>query len=138
MTDTIESLRSELAAEREKASGRTQYCLQCENLARQLEAEREKVASRDEVIVQRNNMLNRADAELDRRKGDARTRLHNLCEGIAQDRDGSEFSREEWERIDSENLRLTVALRRIAKNGDIESIAGRIASEVLGVCDDEP
>jgi len=44
--------------------------------------------------------------ELSRRKGDPVTRLHNLCEGIAHDADGSEWSTEEWERIDKENSEL--------------------------------
>lgn len=46
--------------------------------------------------------------ELDaRRKGPSPSeRLHNLCEGIAADADGSEWSREEWERLDVEMLEL--------------------------------
>lgn len=48
----------------------------------------------------------RLTAELNRRKGDPSTRLHNLCEAIAEEADGSEFSREEWERIDAENAAL--------------------------------
>jgi hypothetical protein len=48
----------------------------------------------------------RAELELRRKSGSAVDRLHNLCEGIADDADGSEWSREEWERIDAENTRL--------------------------------
>jgi hypothetical protein len=47
-----------------------------------------------------------AELALRRKSGSATERLHNLCEGIAADADGSEWSREEWERIDAENLRL--------------------------------
>lgn len=45
--------------------------------------------------------------ELSKRKGDPTTRLHNLCAALEADRDGSEFSREEWDRIDAENVSLT-------------------------------
>lgn len=50
--------------------------------------------------------LELAKAEIERRKDDPVTRLHNICEAIAEEADGSEFSREEWERIDAENLSL--------------------------------
>ena len=51
--------------------------------------------------------ISNLEAELDRRKGDSVTRLHNICEGIGEEADKSAFSREEWDRIDKENLRLT-------------------------------
>ena len=57
--------------------------------------------------------VERLRAELDRRKGDPVTRLHNLCEGIAADADCTEWSHEEWERIDRE---------KVVKNNIIESL----------------
>lgn len=55
-------------------------------------------------------------AELERRnKEDPRTRLHNLCEAISTERDGSEFSREEWERIDAENAALRTSHAELVK-----------------------
>ena len=52
----------------------------------------------------------RAELELRRKSGSASERLHNLCAGIAADADGSEWAREEWERIDAENARLRAQL----------------------------
>lgn len=43
---------------------------------------------------------------LRRKSGSATDRLHNICEGISRDADGSEWSREEWERLDAENAAL--------------------------------
>ena len=48
----------------------------------------------------------RAELELRRKSGSATDRLHNLCEGIADHADGSEWSREEWNRMDAENTAL--------------------------------
>lgn len=48
-------------------------------------------------------------------KGNAVERLHNLCDAIEKDRDGSEFSREEWERIDAENLQLRKLFKAITE-----------------------
>ena len=59
-----------------------------------LAAERRKVAELE------------AELALRRKSGSAVDRLHNLYEGIAADADGSEWSREEWERIDAENADL--------------------------------
>lgn len=56
--------------------------------------------------IQQHFELDENLAELERRKEDPRTRLHNLCEAIAAEADGSEFSREEWDRIDTENAAL--------------------------------
>ena len=48
----------------------------------------------------------RAELELRRKSGGASDRLHNLCEGIADNADGSEWSEDEWQRIDAENKAL--------------------------------
>jgi chromosome segregation ATPase len=48
----------------------------------------------------------KVELDLRRKSGSASDRMHNLCEGIAADADGSEWSREEWERIDAETVRL--------------------------------
>ena len=45
----------------------------------------------------------RAELELRRKSGSASDRLHNICQAIADVADGSEFSREEWDRLDAEN-----------------------------------
>jgi lipopolysaccharide biosynthesis protein len=55
----------------------------------------------------------RAELDLRRKSGSAVDRLHNLCEGIAESADGSEWSREEWERIDAENAELRAAVERV-------------------------
>lgn len=52
-----------------------------------------------------------AELALRRKSGSASDRLHNLCEGIARDADGSEWSREEWQRVDAETVRLANELR---------------------------
>lgn len=54
----------------------------------------------------------RAELEHRRKSGSASDRLHNLCESIAADADGSEFSREEWDRIDAENVALRAEVER--------------------------
>jgi len=60
----------------------------------------------------------KAELELRRKSGSASDRLHNLVQGIAEDADGSEWSREEWERLDAENaaLREQVRVLRYALN----------------------
>jgi hypothetical protein len=68
-------------------------------------------------------------AEIDRRKGDPSTRLHNLCEAIAEEADGSEFSREEWERIDAENVKLR------ASKADLLAALTMLLDEYHGVID---
>jgi hypothetical protein len=61
-------------------------------------------AANDEIVRLR------AELDLRRKSGSASERLHNLCEGIAKDADGSEWSREEWERLDAENASLRAEL----------------------------
>lgn len=63
--------------------------------------------------IQQHFELDGSLAELERRKEDPRTRLHNLCEAIAAEADGSEFSREEWDRIDTENATLRASHQRL-------------------------
>lgn len=48
----------------------------------------------------------RAELDIRRKSGSAVERLHNLCAAISAEADGSEWSREEWERIDAENVAL--------------------------------
>jgi predicted RNase H-like nuclease (RuvC/YqgF family) len=50
--------------------------------------------------------VRRLEDEIDRRKGDPSTRLHNICQAISEEADNSVFSREEWDRIDAENVEL--------------------------------
>lgn len=54
--------------------------------------------------------------ELDRRKGDPRTRLHNLCEALQEDLDKSPYTREEWEQVDREIVELQRKLREAEAN----------------------
>jgi chromosome segregation ATPase len=46
------------------------------------------------------------DAEINRRKGDPRTRLHNLCEGLERDKHDSPYSAESWDQLTEENNQL--------------------------------
>lgn len=57
-------------------------------------------------LLARAEAADRAERELNRRKGNAVTRLHNLCEALEERADESPFTREEWDRIDKENVRL--------------------------------
>lgn len=56
------------------------------------------------------------------RRGSATERLHRLCDALSDQADESPFSREEWERIDKETVRLQNCLRHlsqyVAHNGD--------------------
>jgi hypothetical protein len=63
------------------------------------------------LLAERNSL--ETELSLRKRSGSASERLHNLCEGISKDADGSEWSREEWERLDAENasLRAQIAVR---------------------------
>ena len=70
-----------------------------------------------------------AELDLRRKSGSAVERLHNLCEGIAADADGSEFSREEWDRIDAENLDLRK--RADALEAALREIVDRLANNTL-------
>jgi hypothetical protein len=59
-----------------------------------------------------------AELELRRKSGSASDRLHNICEGIARDADGSEWSREEWERLDAEMAELKAANKTLTAERD--------------------
>ena len=61
------------------------------------------------VLAERDAL--KAELELRRKSGSASDRLHNLVQGIAEDADGSEWSREEWERLDAENAALREQVR---------------------------
>ena len=52
-------------------------------------------------------------AELKKRNRSASDRLHNICKAIQEEADGSEFSREEWDRIDAENVTLHAEIRAL-------------------------
>lgn len=41
-------------------------------------------------------------------------RLHNLCDGLAEDADESPFTRDEWARIDRQTVHMQSQLRQIA------------------------
>ena len=56
-----------------------------------------------------------AEAELKRRNQSASDRLHNICRAIEKEADGSEFSREEWNRLDAENSTLHAEIRELKK-----------------------
>lgn len=59
------------------------------------------------------------EAERDARKGSPSERLHNICDGLAEAADESPFSREEWDRLDAEVVRLT------AENADLRERLSR-------------
>lgn len=80
----------------------------------------------------------RAELELRRKSGSASDRLHNLCDGIADHADGSEWSEDEWQRIDAENksLRERVkaledALREVVNVSQLGGFASTIARAAL-------
>ena len=56
-----------------------------------------------------------AEGELKRRNQSASDRLHNICRAIEKEADGSEFSREEWNRLDAENSTLHAEIRELKK-----------------------
>lgn len=72
-----------------------------------LDLERSLSAARRELTELKAELKDRADKS-------SVERLHNLCHAIETERDGSEFSKEEWDRIDAENLRLRNELERKA------------------------
>lgn len=43
-------------------------------------------------------------------------RLHNFCDALAEQMDGSAFSRAEWERIDAENAELRREVQALRKD----------------------
>lgn len=55
--------------------------------------------------------IERLSAIVERNKTSATHRLHNLCDGLAEDADKSPFTREEWDRVDRQTVRLQYALR---------------------------
>ena len=73
-----------------------------------------------ERIAEQMARADKAEAELAlrRKSGSAVDRLHNLVEGISKDADGSEWSREEWERIDAETVRLQNENRELREKYD--------------------
>ena len=82
----------------------------------------------DDCVAAETAALLRAELELRRKSGSASDRLHNLCEGIADHADGSEWSGDEWQRIDAENMALRErvnaledALRSLLSGEDVES-----------------
>jgi len=76
--------------------------------------------------------LARVTAELDlrRKSGSASDRLHNLCEGISYDADGSEWSREEWERLDAEMLeqRKRIKALKAARDATVAALRDTVAA----------
>jgi len=60
------------------------------------------------------NECSRLRAIVERNKTSATHRLHNLCDGLAEDADQSPFTREEWDRIDRQTLHMRKQLREIA------------------------
>jgi hypothetical protein len=84
--DLVRELRDE--AERQVCDGRfhqARHLLLVAANARESDAER----------------IRELEAEVARRKGDPVTRLHNLCEGMEQDRHDSPYSAEAWEAQDA-------------------------------------
>lgn len=60
------------------------------------------------------NECARLRAIVERNKTSATHRLHNLCDGLAEDADKSPFTREEWERVDRQTVHMQNQLRQIA------------------------
>lgn len=78
-------------------------------------------------------------AEIERLKGrnadNPVARLHNICDALSEDAKESPFSREEWHRMDAENVRLTKEAETAKVEGmrmaiqAIHGIGGRFAWE---------
>jgi hypothetical protein len=68
------------------------------------------------LLAERDSL--QAELSLRKKSGSASERLHNLCEGISKDADGSEWSREEWHRLDAENASLRAQLAEWEKLRD--------------------
>ena len=80
----------------------------------------------------------KAELELRRKSGSASDRLHNLCEGIAADADGSEWSREEWERIDAETVRLKNELAAVKRDAQALALAAVAYDKAIQACANSP
>ena len=70
----------------------------------------------NEQVAALRSERDKLEAEINRRKGDPSTRLHNLCEAIAEEAHESAYSREEWERIDAENAKLRADVAALRKS----------------------
>jgi hypothetical protein len=55
--------------------------------------------------------IERLTGIVERNKTSATHRLHNLCDGLAEDAAKSPFTREEWAAVDRQTVRLQSALR---------------------------
>lgn len=58
--------------------------------------------------------VERLRAIVARNETSATHRLHNLCDGLAEDADESPFTREEWDRVDRQTTHMQNQLRSIA------------------------
>lgn len=96
--EDVDVLRGQLA---EITVDRDEWKQQHENL----------VSVRETDIANLAAKIDGLKAELDRRKGDACTRLHNLCEAHQEDLDKSPYTLEEWEQVDQEIVELQRKLR---------------------------
>lgn len=58
--------------------------------------------------------IERLRAIVARNKTSATHRLHNLCDGLAENADEGPFTREEWDRVDRQTTHMQTHLRQIA------------------------
>lgn len=132
--DLLERLAGELA---EVTVDRDEWKQQHENL----------VGVRQTDIANLAAKIDDLKRELDRRKGDPRTRLHNLCEALQEDLDKSPYTREEWEQVDREIVELQHKLRAtVAKLAEREAelakadavIAEYVRDDVIFDAEKEP
>jgi hypothetical protein len=94
----------------------------CIEIAAEADAEIARLTAERDAAV--------AELKLRRKSGSASDRLHNLIEGLSKDADGSEWSREEWERLDADML---VQKQRI-KALEVERDAAVAALHRISLC----
>lgn len=58
------------------------------------------------------------ELELARRKGDPCTRLHNICQALQDEKNGSTYGPEEWDRLSGENDDLRAQLAAAQKDAE--------------------
>ena len=92
--------------------GKAKYDVSDDNLVAELHSEIADKIERnayERVCAERDALL----AEVKKRNRSASDRLHNICRAVEAEAESSVFSREEWDRIDAENVALHAEIRAL-------------------------